>query len=222
MPVFRLRGGRRRDELASWCTWAAAAVGGAGLIIVEATAVEARGRISARDLGLWNEDQARRSRPDRRVHDRARRRARDPTGACGTEGRGAQAPLRRAQSLSKRWRRRRRWGGGDRGGRCRVRAVDEAGGAGRIPGSGVARRARLFAARVPIADLEPPDGRVRRQPGEPQPDCCAGSHRRCGAFWPTAPATFRPYQRDGLDRGRLGHRRERRTGADAWTSSAWT
>lgn len=35
------------------------AVGGAGLIIVEATAVEARGRISARDLGLWNEEQAR-------------------------------------------------------------------------------------------------------------------------------------------------------------------
>ncbi len=34
------------------------AVGGAGLIIVEATAVEARGRISARDLGLWNEEQA--------------------------------------------------------------------------------------------------------------------------------------------------------------------
>jgi 2,4-dienoyl-CoA reductase-like NADH-dependent reductase (Old Yellow Enzyme family) len=34
------------------------AVGGAGLIIVEATAVEARGRISARDLGLWNEAQA--------------------------------------------------------------------------------------------------------------------------------------------------------------------
>jgi 2,4-dienoyl-CoA reductase-like NADH-dependent reductase (Old Yellow Enzyme family) len=34
------------------------AVGGAGLILVEATAVEARGRISARDVGLWNEEQA--------------------------------------------------------------------------------------------------------------------------------------------------------------------
>ena len=30
------------------------AVGGAGLILVEATAVEARGRISAQDLGLWD------------------------------------------------------------------------------------------------------------------------------------------------------------------------
>lgn len=34
------------------------AVGGAGLIVVEATAVEPRGRISARDLGLWNDVQA--------------------------------------------------------------------------------------------------------------------------------------------------------------------
>jgi 2,4-dienoyl-CoA reductase-like NADH-dependent reductase (Old Yellow Enzyme family) len=34
------------------------AVGGAGLIIVEATAVEPRGRISAQDLGLWNDRQA--------------------------------------------------------------------------------------------------------------------------------------------------------------------
>jgi 2,4-dienoyl-CoA reductase-like NADH-dependent reductase (Old Yellow Enzyme family) len=34
------------------------AVGGAGLVIVEATAVEPRGRISAQDLGLWNDAQA--------------------------------------------------------------------------------------------------------------------------------------------------------------------
>jgi 2,4-dienoyl-CoA reductase-like NADH-dependent reductase (Old Yellow Enzyme family) len=34
------------------------AVGGAGLIVTEATAVEPRGRISARDVGLWNEAQA--------------------------------------------------------------------------------------------------------------------------------------------------------------------
>jgi 2,4-dienoyl-CoA reductase-like NADH-dependent reductase (Old Yellow Enzyme family) len=35
------------------------ALGGAGLVIVEATAVEARGRISHADVGLWNEEQAR-------------------------------------------------------------------------------------------------------------------------------------------------------------------
>jgi 2,4-dienoyl-CoA reductase-like NADH-dependent reductase (Old Yellow Enzyme family) len=33
------------------------AVGGAGLVMAEATAVEARGRISAQDLGLWNDHQ---------------------------------------------------------------------------------------------------------------------------------------------------------------------
>ena len=33
------------------------AVSGAGLVIVEATAVEAPGRISAQDLGLWNDEQ---------------------------------------------------------------------------------------------------------------------------------------------------------------------
>ncbi|WP_435095860.1 NADH:flavin oxidoreductase/NADH oxidase [Halarchaeum sp. P4] len=34
------------------------AVGGAGLVMVEATAVEARGRITPEDLGLWNDEQA--------------------------------------------------------------------------------------------------------------------------------------------------------------------
>ena len=33
------------------------AVGGVGLIVTEATAVEARGRISVNDLGLWNDEQ---------------------------------------------------------------------------------------------------------------------------------------------------------------------
>ncbi len=33
------------------------AVGGAGLVMAEATAVEARGRISAHDLGLWKDEQ---------------------------------------------------------------------------------------------------------------------------------------------------------------------
>jgi 2,4-dienoyl-CoA reductase-like NADH-dependent reductase (Old Yellow Enzyme family) len=35
------------------------ALGGAGLVFVEATGVEARGRISPGDVGLWNDDQAR-------------------------------------------------------------------------------------------------------------------------------------------------------------------
>lgn len=37
--------------------YTARALGGVGLIIVEATAVEARGRISDNDLGLWDDDQ---------------------------------------------------------------------------------------------------------------------------------------------------------------------
>ncbi|MGH2551932.1 MAG: oxidoreductase, partial [Thermomicrobiales bacterium] len=32
------------------------AVGGAGLVIVEASGVEARGRISPQDLGIWSDD----------------------------------------------------------------------------------------------------------------------------------------------------------------------
>jgi len=36
---------------------AARATGGVGLIIAEATAVEARGRISTNDLGLWDDAQ---------------------------------------------------------------------------------------------------------------------------------------------------------------------
>ncbi|TYP52463.1 NADPH dehydrogenase NamA [Thermosediminibacter litoriperuensis] len=35
--------------------YATRAIGGVGLIIMEATAVERRGRISARDLGIWND-----------------------------------------------------------------------------------------------------------------------------------------------------------------------
>ena len=37
--------------------YASKALGGVGLIIVEATAIEPRGRISSNDLGFWNDDQ---------------------------------------------------------------------------------------------------------------------------------------------------------------------
>ena len=35
--------------------YATRAIGGVGMIIVEATAVEARGRITKKDLGLWSD-----------------------------------------------------------------------------------------------------------------------------------------------------------------------
>ena len=38
--------------------WASYALSGAGLCIVEATAVQPEGRISYADLGLWNDQQA--------------------------------------------------------------------------------------------------------------------------------------------------------------------
>ena len=37
--------------------YATRAIGGVGMIIVEATAVEARGRITKKDLGLWSDEQ---------------------------------------------------------------------------------------------------------------------------------------------------------------------
>lgn len=50
----------REDGLATdWhlAHYVARATGGVGMIVTEATAVEARGRISANDLGLWNDAQ---------------------------------------------------------------------------------------------------------------------------------------------------------------------
>ncbi|WP_199444494.1 NADH:flavin oxidoreductase/NADH oxidase [Umezawaea beigongshangensis] len=41
----------------------ARAVGGAGLVLAEATAVQARGRISPQDVGIWNDEQVRAWRP---------------------------------------------------------------------------------------------------------------------------------------------------------------
>jgi 2,4-dienoyl-CoA reductase-like NADH-dependent reductase (Old Yellow Enzyme family) len=71
---FRLRGVdfRNRIGVSPMCTFSAdsglandshlvhlgsRAIGGAGLVVVEATAVESRGRISAHDLGLWDDAQ---------------------------------------------------------------------------------------------------------------------------------------------------------------------
>src|SRR3954462_10800066 len=72
---FRVRGVELRNRIAvspmcqySWTDgfandWhlvhlGSRAVGGAGLVMTEATAVEARGRISPEDSGIWNDGQA--------------------------------------------------------------------------------------------------------------------------------------------------------------------
>lgn len=69
------------------------AVGGAGLLIVEATAVQPAGRISNEDLGIWEDGHVEGLRPDQA----ARSRCRHPAGACGKEigdGRGHFRPFR--------------------------------------------------------------------------------------------------------------------------------
>src|SRR5690606_40005854 len=49
-----------QGEITYWHerSWASYALSGAGLCIVEATAVQPEGRISYADLGLWNDRQA--------------------------------------------------------------------------------------------------------------------------------------------------------------------
>src|ERR1700680_215292 len=64
------------------------AVGGAGLVFTEASAVEAEGRISPADLGIYRDAQ-------RAVHPRARCDCRDAARSCRTEGQRCSAVGRR-------------------------------------------------------------------------------------------------------------------------------
>ena len=62
------------------------AVGGAGLVMVEATAVSPEGRISPDDSGLWNDTQAEAFAPITRFIRGAGRCTRHPTGPCRPQG----------------------------------------------------------------------------------------------------------------------------------------
>ena len=59
MPPMRMYCAGEDGKVAPWHVlhYATRAVGGAGLIIVEATGICPEGRISSNDLGLWNDDQ---------------------------------------------------------------------------------------------------------------------------------------------------------------------
>lgn len=59
MPPMCMYSSDNNGKANSWhfIHYATRAIGGAGLIIVEATAVESRGRISDRDLGIWDDSQ---------------------------------------------------------------------------------------------------------------------------------------------------------------------
>src|SRR5438067_7838030 len=61
------------------------AVGGAALVIAEATAVEARGRISPADLGIWNDDHICNALADSGFHPGAGRGCRNSAGARRAE-----------------------------------------------------------------------------------------------------------------------------------------
>ncbi len=64
------------------------AVGGAGMIIVEASAVEPRGRISMQDIGLWDDRQAEAWQPINRFMEQHGAVPGDPACTCRAQGAG--------------------------------------------------------------------------------------------------------------------------------------
>ena len=64
-PMCQYSSDTEDGRCGSWHTvhYGTRAVGGAGLVMVEATAVQPEGRITAWDLGLWSEDQAESLKP---------------------------------------------------------------------------------------------------------------------------------------------------------------
>ena len=64
-PMCQYSSDTEDGRCGSWHTvhYGTRAVGGAGLVMVEATAVQPEGRITAWDLGLWDEDQAESLKP---------------------------------------------------------------------------------------------------------------------------------------------------------------
>ena len=91
---------------------------------------------------------------------------------------------------------------------------------GRLRGGRDPRRARLPAAPVPLAALQPPHRRVRRRPGGPQPLPARGRRRRPGGLAGGA-AAVRPGLRHRLGAGGWTSRRRSRWPA-GWRRTAST
>ena len=161
----------------------ALARGGAGLVIMEATAVTPDGRISPQDAGNLVRRAGPRLRADHPVRPRAGFGARDPVGArraegfdvrtlagprFGAGGRGRLADRRavgdRVRRVRDTVRDRRRRPPGSRAG---LGGCGAAGGGGRFRGDRDPCRARLPAEPVPVAVEQPPHRRLRRRPGRP-------------------------------------------------------
>ena len=198
------------------------AVGGAGLVMVEATAVSPEGRISPRDSGIWSRRARAGIRAHRPLHPRARRGARRSSSPTPGARRRTDAPWRGGKPLAADRRRlaadraqpdpvRRRLPraarddeGGHRRGRARSSPTPPGGAStagfevDRDP-----RRPRLPAARVPLAAVEPPHRRVRRVARQPHALPAAGRRAVAGGLAGEV-AGLRPHLGDGLGRGRLG------------------
>ena len=176
---------------------ASRAVGGAALVLTEATAVTAEGRISPQDLGIWNDDARRGPRAHRRVHPRAEGARRHPARARGTQGehrapwRGgrrrsagrrrlgaasgrpsepfaANYPMPRALDVARHSRR-----SSSASVPPRVRALD-----GRLRRRRDPRGARLSDSRVSVAAHQHAHRRIRRLVRQPHPPVPRGRRRR--------------------------------------------
>jgi len=126
--------------------YGARALGGTGLIIVEATGVEPRGRISNRDLGLWNDAQrAGHTKVVQGIH---------AYGPCGTEKRVRRFPMCRSQCgrlLTGVSNAKSAGGSGDRGDHQSVCGCCGTGERGRLRHPGTSLRPWLSADRVSLA-----------------------------------------------------------------------
>jgi hypothetical protein len=97
-----------------FATYAPRAIGGAGLVMVEASSVDLIGRHSYAELGIWSNDHIPLA-PHRRFHPGTRCGARDPVAACRPQGqRSAPLARRRADDAGRRGTARRTSLAGDR------------------------------------------------------------------------------------------------------------
>ncbi len=200
------------------------ALSGAALLTIEATGVTPEGRISYGDTGLWSDETE--AAMARVLAERAAlvgHADRHPARPCRTQGFDGQAVVRRSadRPRSGEWladgralthpvrrgrksaarARPRRSGSPSPSLRGRRGACGSAGSCGGADPRG----SRLSAAPVPVAALEPADGRIWRQPGEPHA-LPARSVRRGAGGVSRGPPGDRPPLCDGLGRGRLGRR----------------
>ena len=204
------------------------ALSGAALLIIEATAVTADGRITPSDLGLYSDANeaalarvlaAVRAQSDIRIgmqlaHAGRKASSRAPWDggqqipSTDADGWVAQAPSAIPHSPGEEAPH-----ALDAAGLARVRdafalAATRAARLG-IDGAGAPRGARLPAAPVPVADREPAHRRVRRQPGEPHAFSARGVRRRARGV-PGRPARVGAAVGHRLGRRRLGRGRQRR------------